>query len=250
MKIMIAVPTAEFARQAIFYDYFNALIKPDGTIASFSHGQSPARNRNLMIKQAIEYECSHILFLDDDLAFKPDLLMNLLQHDVEIVTGLYLMRNFPHQPIIFEFVDDNGACIHHFLSHNEKGLVPIVACGLGACLVKTDVFNHLEYPWIRLGELDKDHWTDDLGFFKRVREAGFSIHCDLDTVVGHMATVTIWPENVNGIWHTKYDTAGTGQVTFKNIVPHLSVEHLKSAGISDEIIDKLAEKMGALSGVV
>ena len=208
-KVMVAIPTAEFSRRAIFFDYYNALIKPEGTVCTSAHGQSPARGRNLMIEQALELGCDKILFLDDDVAFKPDLLVNLFKHDVDIVTGLYLMRNYPHQPIIFKSAQPDGRCLHYYLNPEDTGLVEIVACGLGACLINTDVFRRLEKPWIRLGELESDHWCDDIGFFMRVRQAGFKMHCDLSQLVGHMGSVTIWPtRNEAGDWFTTYDSEG------------------------------------------
>lgn len=212
-KVLIAVPTMEMARQALFYDYFNCLVKPIGTIMTFAHGQSPAKNRNLMIQQALDNECSHVLFIDDDTAFEPDMLERLISHDKPIVTGLYFMRNFPHNPIIFDEAYEDGRCRTHFLSAGETGLIPIVAAGLGCCLINTEVFLAMEQPWIRLGELEKDNWSDDIGFFRRVREIGFQSYCDLDCQVGHMATVTIWPRLVDGKWHTSYDTHGTANVT-------------------------------------
>ncbi len=213
IKIMIGVPTPGMSRRDEFYDYFHQLQQPGGSLAVFARGQSPARNRNLTIQAALDNNCSHILFLDDDIAFKPDLLLKLLAHDVDIVTGLQFMRNNPHRPLIFDLVDNRGACFHHYLSDNETGLIEVVACGLGCCLIKTDVFRIVEGPyWIRLGELDPDHWCDDLGFFKRVREKGFKIHCDLDTPVGHFANLTVWPELIDGVWHTSYDTNGDGRI--------------------------------------
>jgi GT2 family glycosyltransferase len=215
---MIAVPTAEMARRADFYDYFNLLDKPVGSIITFSHGQSPARNRNLMIQQALENDCTHVFFLDDDVAFEKDLLSRLLAHDKDIVTGLYFMRNYPHTPIIFDYANETGHCRTHYLSDNEKGLIEIVATGLGCCLIKTEVFKKVEKPWIRLGELELDHWCDDIGFFRRVREAGFKLHCDLDAKVGHMAQVTIWPQQIDGKWISVYDTHGTGSASVNQLV--------------------------------
>src|SRR5438876_11237695 len=97
-KILIAVPTLEFSRQAVFYDHLDMLDKPEGTLITRSHGQSPARGRNMIIKQAIKYNCTHIMFFDDDCAFAPNTLTRLMQHDLDMVTGLYFMRNNPHQP--------------------------------------------------------------------------------------------------------------------------------------------------------
>lgn len=214
MKIMIAIPTAGFSRNDSFYDHLAIMYKPEGSVQSFARGQSPARGRNMLIQQAINHNCTHILFLDDDVSVKPDLIENLSRHDKDVVTALYLMRNFPHRPIIFDETLSDGSAKWHHLSDDETGLIEIVACGLGACLIKIEVFKALEQPWIRLGELEKDHWCDDIGFFRRVKLAGFRIYCDLDVQVGHMLQATVWPDRQNCKWLTTYDTKGSGTVSF------------------------------------
>lgn len=224
-KFMVAVPTAGYSRDDEFYDYYNLLNKPPGTICTFARGQSPARNRNLMIEQGLQHNVTHFLFLDDDIAFPPDLLDRLAKFaDKDIVTALYLMRNYPHQPIIFDHTDSEGKCGHYYPSDGEDKLVRISACGLGACLIRAEVFKALEKPWIRLGELEKDHWCDDIGFFRRARAAGFELYCDLSTPVGHMGKVKIWPTLRDGKWMVLYDTGGLGEVIFPAIAPVRELE--------------------------
>lgn len=202
------------ARNAIFYDYLDLLDKPEGTFCTRSHGQSPARGRNMIIEQALKHNATHIMFFDDDVAFAPHTLKKLLARDKDIVSGLYLMRSHPHKPIMFSQANDDGKCHHYPLKDEDKGLVEIVACGLGACLIKTDVFRALEKPYVRLGELEKDGWCDDLGLWKRTREAGFKLYCDLDVPIGHMCSTTVWPNHMNGKWLVSYDTAGKELVSF------------------------------------
>ncbi len=224
-RVMIAVPTAEMARRADFYDYFNILVKPEDSLITLVHGQSPARGRNMAIKQALDHNCTHIFFIDDDLAFKPDLLLRLLAHDKDIVSGYYLMRNYPHQPILFDYADEDGKCRHMYPADDQSGLVEAVAYGLGCCLIKTDVLLAMkeeckDNTWVRLGELEPDHWCDDIGFFRRVRDYGFKLFCDLNAPCGHMAQVTIWPDRVNDAWYTTYDTNSQhGKVSFPALRP-------------------------------
>lgn len=214
VKVMVGVPTSGFSRNDHFYDYYNMLDRPAGTPCMFSRGQSPARNRNIIIQQALDINCTHILFLDDDIFFPPDTLFRLLKHDKDIVTGYYLMRNFPHNPVIFDESLDDGRCVHHFPYYGERGLIPIVNCGLGCCLIKINVFKVLDKPWIRLGELEKDHWSDDIGFFNRARRQGFTLWCDLDLCVGHVANAIIKPVLQDDQWLVSYSTSGDGEVRF------------------------------------
>ncbi len=208
-KVMICVPTLEYARRADFYDYINMIDKeiPNTQVAqSFAHGQSPARNRNIMIELALKNEMTHILFLDDDVVPRPDILKRLLSHDKDIVTGLYLMRTNPHLPILFDESYTNGSCRFSILRPGLNGLVEVKNTGLGAALIKTDVFRTMsdDKPWIRLGQCEKDHWCDDIDFFNRARDIyGYKLWCDLECPVGHMLSATIFPmRQPDGTWVT------------------------------------------------
>lgn len=207
-KVLIGVPTADFARRADFYDHLGVMYKPEGTIETRAHGQSPARNRNIIIEQALEHNCTHILFIDDDVLVPRNCLTELLKHDKDMVTGLYLMRPYPHKPIIFDYQNEDGLVRWAQLSPDKQGVIPVVSGGLGCCLIKTDVFKALEKPWIRLGEIESDHWCDDIGFFKRARAAGFELYCDLTVQCGHICSMVLRPVLVDGKWYTSYDTSG------------------------------------------
>ena len=215
-KVFIGVPTMGFSRNDSFYDYYNQIDRPVGTIQSFARGQSPAANRNLMIRQAMEHNCSHILFLDDDIAPPPDILNKLISHDKDVVTALYLMREYPHLPIVFdESNEEKGSALNYELEPGNQGLVEITNCGLGAVLIKTKVFEKLEQPWIRLGQLKKDEWGDDIEFFNRVRRAGFRMYCDLSVHVGHFGNVIVRPMvHTDGSWLISYNTNGSETVVF------------------------------------
>lgn len=64
------------------------------SIASF------ARNRMVaaLYRQGIDY--THILFMDDDMAPKPNHLVKLLAHNVDIVSGLCVGRKYPFTPVV------------------------------------------------------------------------------------------------------------------------------------------------------
>lgn len=203
MKIFIGVPTAESARHAVFYDYLNNLHKPEGTIGAGFHTASGARNRNLIIEEALRTKCTHILFIDDDMAFPPDALLKLLEHDENIVSGLYLNRNYPHRPILFD-----AGPTRRYLDDDERGLIQVEAVGFGFLLVNTDVFRSMERPFVRMGEVNPEERNEDIGFCLRARAAGYVIYCDLDLPIGHIGQATFWPSVVNGIWCTAIDTNG------------------------------------------
>ena len=217
-KVLIGVTTGEYARRADFYDYYNMLcMKHPDCMAMFSHDRSPAHGRNIIVEQALQHDCSHVLFIDDDMAFQSNALAQLLSHGKDIVSGLYLSRAYPHQPLIFDIAAEDGSCLNAYLNGDESRLKEIVAAGFGFCLIKIDVFKKMERPWIRLGELNSEEWCDDIGFFNRVRKAGFKAYCDMECLIGHIGTVIVKPVRENGEWFTGYDTSGKGLVTTPQI---------------------------------
>lgn len=218
-KVLIGVITGEYARRADFYDYYNLLEKPDGTMSIFCHDRSPAHGRNMIIDEAARIGATHILFIDDDMAFKPDALKQLLSHDLDVVTGLYLSRAYPHRPLIFDLVNEHGHALYSYLDGKDDRLKKVANCGFGFCLINTRIFKKFEKPYVRLGEIDPENWCDDIGFFNRVTAAGINIYCDMDCLIGHIGTVAIWPVYDEGAWYSGYDTGGDTLLRVPQQVP-------------------------------
>lgn len=213
-KVLISVSTAEMARRAEFYDYFNLIERPPGSVCMNVHGSSIAANRNQHIYRALQYGCTHIFFLDDDVICKPNIVYKLLSHDKDIVTGLQLARNFPHLPYLFNERMPNGKYKYYELNNTDEGLIPIKAAGAGCLLVNTDVFKRMMSPWFRLGQIEADQLGEDLDFFTRAEKQGFEAFCDLDCAVGHAISAIIWPVKVKENWYISQDTNGTGVLNF------------------------------------
>ena len=206
-RLFVGVITGEYARRADFYDYLDILEKPPGTVGWKCHDRSPAKGRNLIVTMARKHGCSHILFLDDDMVPRPEVINQLAEHDVDIVSGLYLGRNSPHIPFVFSHFVPEGA-VARGLNRDDPRLLPIAAAGMGCCLVRMTVFDRLAPPYFRLGELNPEEWSDDLGFFKRVQMAGVQAYCDLECRVGHIGTLIVWPDRQADGWRLVYDTNG------------------------------------------
>lgn len=217
--VYIGIPTAEQSRYAVFNDYVNNLIKPAKTIGASFHTNAAARNRNLIIDDALAANATHILFIDDDMAFAPNSLLNLLAYDKDIVSGLYLSRSSPHLPVMFNIC--NGKYIRRFLKPAEHGLIEVDAVGFGFLLVQTRVFESLKPPYVRHGEIWQDKRNEDLGFCNRAQWVGFKIYCDLDTPIGHMGMATFWPNNVDGDWFTAIDTGGDSVASVKQLANNI-----------------------------
>lgn len=219
--VLVGLSTGEYIRKANFLPSFLALDKPVGTLMTTVHGQSPAEARNNIIRQALQNNCTHVMFLDDDMEIPKDALMRLLEHDVDGVLGLYLMRNYPHFPVAFDRKFPNGFNKFLYMEPHVQGLIPITNGGLGCALIKTEVFKEMPHPndiWVTLGEIQKDGWCDDVSFFNRYHEAGFKLFLDTNVRCGHMTSVTIYPDFVGDRWLTNYKHHN-GNVMVPQVIP-------------------------------
>lgn len=230
-KVLVGLSTMEFVRRAEFLPFFISLQRQQGTFTLTVHGQSPAAARNTIIERALENNMTHVLFIDDDMIYEPDSLIRLMQHDVDIVTGLYLVRSFPHRPAFFDKAYNNGRCKYATMSpefgidNGKPGLVKGVNCGLGFVLISTEVFKKLDKPYVRLGEIEKDGWCDDVGFFNRCRAAGYDVYCDTSVQIGHISNMVIWPTRVDGEWKVRYKHP-EGNIDFATYIP--TIEQMKA----------------------
>lgn len=202
---VIGISSGELARYAVFYDSVLHLSSPPNTALVLARGANIAENRNNITRDAIDMGAEWIWYIDDDQVFRSDTLLTLLNHNVDVVSGLYVHRSPPFMPVMFDWEDPNGHVHHKLLVKEESGLVPVVATGAGCLLVKTKVIKAMEPPYWTLGQLQKDAWCDDVDFCRRVREKGFKIWCDLDMWVGHQFNGTLWPtRNEHGEWITSF----------------------------------------------
>ena len=193
MKVAIGVPCADNVRHGIFYDALISMTKPEGSIFIASHNANIARNRNIITEGALLSECDYILYLDDDNIVERDTLARLISHELHVVSGLYVQRQIPFAPVMFDTEDEQGRCGFRTFKPNDNGLIEVVATGAGCLLVSMEVIKQLARPWWRIGQIASDSWGDDLDFCHRVRLSGYKIYVDLETPVGHVCTNIVWP---------------------------------------------------------
>src|SRR5215204_388475 len=226
-KVLIGLSTGEYIRKADMIPSFLGLLRPPGALTTTVHGQSPAEARNQIIRQALANDCTHVFFIDDDMVMPEDTLLKLVEHDLDGVLGLYLMRNYPHFPVAFDRAFGNGFNKFLYLEPKVQGVIPITNGGLGCALIKTEVFKKMQEPWVTLGEIQKDGWCDDVSFFNRYRAAGFKLFLDTNVRCGHLVTLQVWPEYVGNQWMSNYKHQN-GNVMVPQAIPSVEETELDS----------------------
>lgn len=206
-------------------DYIGSILglqKPVGTVFKKHTGLGPANPFNAIGQEFLKRPELEWLFLtNDDNLYPPDTLMRLLARmyysgtRVDIITGLYLSRFWPHEPVLFDDISreptgPNGEreiwFQRRFLSKDDGGMVPITACGDGCLLIHRIVLKKLVYPWWEYGLTLSDACDHDMMFSAKCREAGFKMWADLDVKVDHVAQFIVRPNKntETGEWNTLY----------------------------------------------
>ena len=144
------------------------------------------------------------LFLtNDDHIYPPDTVLRLLSHGKDYVTGLYLKKQTPFDPILYDRIEPDGTLHPRRLRDEDSGLIPIVASGDGCLLLSRRVLETIPQPWWEMSTpFTPDLITQDLIFCRKVREAGFEMWCDLDVTPGHLAITPVRAQKIDGVWRT------------------------------------------------
>lgn len=141
----------------------------------------------------------YMLWIDSDIVFNPQDFIKLLQMEVDIASGLYLMTNGSREPNQFatvvdwdeKFFEKNG----YFKFVQREDIVgetkPFVAdyTGFGFILIKKGVFESLDYPWFQpiffnIGNAH-DFCMEDVGFCLKAKEKGHKVWINPQVIVKH-----------------------------------------------------------------
>lgn len=229
----VAFIAANLPRYHVFFDYIEQLRVPEGTVLAKSILYNAARNRNEVTEIM---QGDWIFYLDDDNFGDPNLLLNLLDREVDIVAPPYPRRYPPFETVAFScyhpdvfmpctFSEQEHIWTLHDWSDfdGKQGLIEIEATGFGAVLVRKNVLKKMiaryDKPLFRVGAYEsswvedalvRDEMQEDLSFCWAARRIGFKVHLDLDQWLGHMTEVQLIPRrDQNG--HFRVMSAIEGQ---------------------------------------
>lgn len=133
--------------------------------------------REVLADQAIAMGATEILWLDSDMIFPKDIYHKLHKHDKDIVACNYATKE--KIPKSVAFLDENDS---RNRLYKGKGLVEVVAVGMGVMLMKTSVLNSIPKPWFCFfwDNTHQRHTGEDIYFAEKARATGFQIYVDAD----------------------------------------------------------------------
>ena len=125
---------------------------------------------------------THILWLDDDHVFNPDLAVYLARHgDLDLVSALYFGRSGRHLPVVYVKDDNPDPYKHYPLIEVPANLCEVDAIGFGACLMRRDVLDRLPEPYFKFNDCG-----EDIYFCVHAKQHGVRVWCDGSYMLGHI----------------------------------------------------------------
>jgi len=143
-------------------------------------------NREQIVSRCIEKGATHLMFLDHDMVFEPEIINVMLGRRQPVVVTNYLIKSAKPE---FVAVGMNGNRIS--TTEESTGLVPILYSGFGVSIIEMEVFKKTPQPWFlpKFVASANAYTTEDNPCFEAIREAGFEVYLDQDAsklITGHV----------------------------------------------------------------
>jgi hypothetical protein len=190
-QISICVPVRDFVTAPFSYSLANLTAhcaRQDMRIQlNMLMGSEVAMQREQLADQALASGCTHILWLDSDMQFPPNILDKLLSHDRDIVAVNYSTRVEPCKPVAFKCNDDLNNRVT-----NTHGIEEVSAVGMGGMLVKRKVYEDMDKPYfsVEWSEGYENLIGEDMYFCNKAVYYDYSIWVDneLSQDITHVGT--------------------------------------------------------------
>jgi hypothetical protein len=152
--------------------------------------------RNSVVREFLASDCTELVFIDADVSWEPETLVQLCGHDLDIVGGVYPYRR--------EDQRNKGKMPYRQLAgvSVKAGLLEVDGLPTGFLKIKRSVFVALSDS---VNVIDKEgtlqffhreihdiQWSGDLNFCRKWREAGGSIYAAIELRLGHVAKAVLW----------------------------------------------------------
>ena len=180
-RIAICVPVRDHVT-AVFSYSLAMLLKKCGetglkTSLHMVMGSEVAMQRQQLVDEALETNCTHLLWIDSDMKFPSDTIVSLLNADKDIVAGNYSTRVEPHRPVAFKSADNLDSRVF-----GGSGLEKVFAVGSGMMLVKRSVYENIPKPHYSV-TWNEDYTNlvgEDVYFCSKANDHGYEVYVDHD----------------------------------------------------------------------
>ena len=196
IKLMVAIPTLDYMHEK-FVESLTNLTKHLCELGiefdiCFERGTLVYIARDKLVKKAINEEFSHVLWLDADMVFDPDMIDILLEMKEDMVCGLFRGRHEKRMVCLYsslspitryEALDSNPELLNDILE--------VDACGFGCVLTTVELLSKIFYENDFTCFTPMRMFGEDLSFCVRAKELGYNIYCNPKAEVGHVGNAII-----------------------------------------------------------
>lgn len=162
-----------------------------------SHFSDHAPARNHLVANFIG---DWLVQMDTDHAFDPDIVARLVRTadecNVDVLSACYQMKQAPHVPVIFQWVQTREEPKEYGLQPMIKWdrsakIIQIGSAGGGCLFVRRVVFDAIASKY-REGAFDKIHpYSEDNSFFLRCRDLGIPAYAAMNIHSHHLRVVPV-----------------------------------------------------------
>ena len=149
-------------------------------------------SRDSIAHHAVDNGYDYVLYADSDMVFSAEDLKKLIEHDADIVSGLYVTRHGENKNVIYSKIITRRRFPFRspkLITDNARsGYGRIAACGFGFCLIKTSVLKCMFKRYKSLFE-PKFGVGEDIAFCLRARKCGYKVFTDRDVKLGHIGEI-------------------------------------------------------------
>ena len=196
MKLMIAIPTQDYI-QCKFVECLSGLQKHlmaegiDFDVV-FRTGALVYDSREQIAARARLDNYTHVLWLDSDMVFPPDVFDRLNAHGKDFVTGICHARRKPYRSALF--VRLLPEAVRYSRTTYPDELFQIAGSGLACALTSVHLLREVKrkhgilfLPSLAFGE--------DLAFCLRATECGIDLFADPNVQIKHISHIEIGSED-------------------------------------------------------
>ena len=186
------------------------------------------RGRNVIVAEFLKSDCTHLLFIDADINFSADSVIDMLNSNKDVIGGIYSKKSYnwdkltapnrdPREPLSQVMLDFNINVVQETPVENNR-FVRVLDLATGMMLIKKEVLVSMyekfpelccvndvpssrdeipEYVAIFETMIDKNgrYLSEDYAFCRRYQSMGGEIWCDLNCILGHIGTYTFNPSD-------------------------------------------------------
>ena len=196
MKLLIAIPAMDF----MVTEFVKSLLKltnklkddginfetriEAGTLVYFA--------RDKLARYAMSNGFTHILWLDSDMVFEPEILEDLQFSGKPFVTGIAHGRRKPYMSCLFKsYTPEVVRWEYKDYPHNT---FEVAACGMACTLIETKILEDVIMKY-NTAFTPTEYWGEDVAFCDRARSFGYKPYAEPGVRVGHVGHITIYPED-------------------------------------------------------